>query len=150
MRRTLLIGALLVSAPLGAQESRVYTNADLVQGPVKWTHAVTEDELQSLAANQFRLPGPLPNGPQVVGVMSSPTAGPFGEFPRYAGGDRLDVWPVNPYLGPIGSGFRFHRGFSQFRDSPSPQPHTPPPPRAPVVATRVITMPAGAGVRRPR
>jgi hypothetical protein len=82
MRLTLLL-VLLTSSTAAAQERRVYTNADLVNGPVKWTHAVTQDELRSLEANQFRLPAQYPNGPDVVGVRSSPTAGPYGEFPKY-------------------------------------------------------------------
>jgi hypothetical protein len=161
MRPTLLIGALLVAAPATAQDARVYTNADLVNGPVRWTRTVTQDELRSLEANQFRLPAPLPNGPEIVGVLSSPTAGPFGEFPRYEslqGDGGLGYWPLNPYLSPIGAvgfgGVGFHRGASRFRDRPShvapPQAHTPTPARALAVPPRtVITTPASAGIRRP-
>ena len=162
MRPTLLIGALLVAAPATAQDARVYTNADLVNGPVRWTRTVTQDELRSLEANQFRLPAPLPTGPEIVGVLSSPTAGPFGEFPRYEshqGYGGLGYWSLNPYANSIaGGGFGgvgFYRGASRFRESHAhvapPRPHTPAPARALVVPPRaVITTPASAGIRRPR
>jgi len=159
MRPTLLIGALLVATSASAQNARVYTNADLVNGPVRWTRTVTQDELRCLEANQFRLPAPLPNGPEIVGVLSSPTAGPFGEFPRYEsqGDGGLGYWPLNPYVSPFGAvgfgGVGFHRGVSRFRESPSPaspRPHTPGAARAVAVPPRTVsTTPASAGVRRP-
>src|SRR4051812_10725205 len=37
-----------------------------------------------LAPNQFQLPAPSPNGPRVIGIHSSSTAGPFGEFRAFS------------------------------------------------------------------
>jgi hypothetical protein len=82
MRQLMMFAsALLIGVPLSGQ-SRVITNADLGK-PLPRIATITPEQLLDLAEHQFRYVPPLPNGPQVVGVWSSPTAGPFGEFPRY-------------------------------------------------------------------
>ena len=86
MKRTILVVALAISTPAAAQQSRVYTNADLAPGrPIARTrtHTPTVEELRGLEERQFKFQPSLPDGPKVVGVWSSPTAGPFGEFPHY-------------------------------------------------------------------
>ena len=104
MRLTTLAVVFLAGATVAAQETRVYTNKDLVQGrAIAQKRTVTPEELRGLEERQFKFQPPLPNGPRVVGVWSSPTAGPFGEFPHYReplpGGLRLydSSWGVSPY-----------------------------------------------------
>jgi hypothetical protein len=86
-------------------QSPVYTNADLnkplsVRRPVP-----TAETMEGLAAHQFALPDHY-DGPHVVGVFSSPTAGPFGEFwPQirepWLDGSSLSYAPLGyPALGP--------------------------------------------------
>ena len=81
MKRTILVVALSISTPAAAQQARVYTNADLGR-PVTRTRSITAEELRGLEERQFKFQPRLPDGPRVVGVWSSPTAGPFGEFPH--------------------------------------------------------------------
>jgi hypothetical protein len=60
-------------------QSHVYTNADLNK-PLSTNRPVpTAETMEGLAAHQFALTDHY-DGPHVVGVFSSPTAGPFGEF----------------------------------------------------------------------
>jgi hypothetical protein len=75
-----VLGFLLLSfaAPAMAQ-SHVYTNADLNKPLSTHRPVPTPETIESLAAHQFTLPEHY-DGPYVVGVFSSPTAGPFGEF----------------------------------------------------------------------
>ena len=74
----LSIAFLFVSVPVIGQ-TRIYTDADLGK-PLQWTApAVTPEQLQSLAANQFRSIPPS-RGPQVIVIGSSTTDGPFGPF----------------------------------------------------------------------
>jgi hypothetical protein len=122
MTRTVLVVVLAIATPAAAQQARVYTNADLAQGrPIARTRTVTAEELRGLEERQFKFQPRLPNGPQVVGVWSSPTAGPFGEFPRYRS-NRFDgvgwyayPWALAPYA-PYASirrparNYRDHRG----------------------------------------
>ena len=64
MRVVTLLVVLLTAAPVVAQESRLYTNADLTPNPVTaWTRTVTLAELASLASRQFALSPQLPGGP---------------------------------------------------------------------------------------
>ena len=123
MIRTFLVVTLAMTTPAAAQQARVYTNADLAQGrPIARTRTVTAEELRGLEERQFTFQPRLPNGPRVVGVWSSPTAGPFGEFPHYRS-NRFDglgwydySWGLAPY-GPyapirLGSRSREYRGGS--------------------------------------
>jgi hypothetical protein len=66
-----LLVVLLTSAPVVAQEARVYTNADLGRQTVTWQRTVTAEEWAGLEARQFRLPPSLPDGPTVVVVPSA-------------------------------------------------------------------------------
>jgi hypothetical protein len=52
-----------------------------------------------LAPYQFVYVAPLPPGPRVIGIYSSPTAGPFGEFParRWDGTSYVDPWSMTTY-----------------------------------------------------
>jgi hypothetical protein len=126
MRLTTLFLVFLASATVAAQEARVYTNKDLVQGrAIARKRTVTPEELRGLEERQFKFQPPLPNGPRVVGVWSSPTAGPFGEFPHYREpwntGLRLYdySWGVTPYVPYVpvdrvaSPGRRDHRGSRQ-------------------------------------
>jgi hypothetical protein len=130
MKRTILVVALAISTPAAAQQTRVYTNADLAQGrPITRTRTPTAEELRGLEERQFKFQPSLPDGPRVVGVWSSPTAGPFGEFPHYRA-NRFDglgwydySWGFSPYrpYAPIGRvkspGLRAHRGARHLRRS---------------------------------
>lgn len=100
---------LLAAAPVGAQ-TRVYTNADLTSHPVTtWTRRVTAEELESLRKHQYQAPpAPAPEwGPIITVVRSSPTAGPYGEFPSYRQPRRFEgtwgygaaPWLWSPYGG---------------------------------------------------
>jgi hypothetical protein len=109
MKATLLFVMLLFASPVFAQ-SRVYTNADLGK-PLTWTESVeTPAEAAAiLAPHQFVYLEPS-RGPYVVGIYSSATAGPFGEFPAYTPAARLDAssyfempWSLTTYV-PRGSG----------------------------------------------
>jgi hypothetical protein len=79
-------GLSLVSLPLllsfavpAFAQSHVYTNADLDKPLSAHRPVPTTETIEGLAAHQFALPDHY-DGPHVVGVFSSPTAGPFGEF----------------------------------------------------------------------
>ena len=121
MKRTILVVALSISAPAAAQQARVYTNADLVRA-VRSRAPAPSPPRNSVASksgsSSFSLA--LPDGPRVVGVWSSPTAGPFGEFPHYRsrwldGGLPLYgySWGVAPYRVYGSSG----RGYGSTRSS---------------------------------
>jgi hypothetical protein len=75
-----LLSFLLLSFAVPAfAQSHVYTNADLNK-PLSTRRPIpTAETIEGLAAHQFVLPDHY-DGPYVVGVFSSPTAGPFGEF----------------------------------------------------------------------
>ena len=133
MKRTILVVALAIGSPAAAQQSRVYTNADLAAGrPIARTRTPTAEEFRGLEERQFKFRPSLPDGPQVVGVWSSPTAGPFGEFPHYRSNQFNGLgwydysWGFAPYrpfaYGPIGrarsSGQRDHRG-SRYSSRPA-------------------------------
>jgi hypothetical protein len=135
MRTITLLALLAIAAPAVAQ-SRVYTNDDLVNGPVRWTRTASPEDLRGLEANQFRLPAPRPSEAQVVGVFSSPTAGPFGEFPQYPTlrvtdefygspffGSPYTTWPLG-YVGSYGHG---RRGVRSVTAPISPAVPVPPP-----------------------
>jgi hypothetical protein len=100
-----VVSLLAIAAPAAAQ-SRLYTNADLVTGPVTWTRTVTPEELQGLIARQFVYVPRQPSGPFVGVVGSSPTAGPFGEFRPFPVPTRLDgtsypdpPWQMTTHIG---------------------------------------------------
>lgn len=46
-----------------------------------------------MAVHQTIILSPVPRGPYVVGVYSSPTAGPFGDFKPFTPTTRLDGTP---------------------------------------------------------
>jgi len=60
-----LFGIFVTFVPLAAAQSRVYTNADLGR-PIEWKAEVPKAVMDGLAARQFRLPPPSPEGPTVI------------------------------------------------------------------------------------
>jgi hypothetical protein len=88
MKPLLLLGCLLFASPAFSQAAR-YTNADLGQS-VSSAKVTPAEAAAILAPHQFQLPPSLPPGPRVLGLWSSPTAGPFGEFPEFSPARRLD------------------------------------------------------------
>jgi hypothetical protein len=70
---------LLSFARPAVAQSHVYTNADLNKPLSTHRPVPTAETMEALAAHQFALAEHY-DGPYVVGVFSSPTAGPFGEF----------------------------------------------------------------------
>ena len=102
--------ALLLTAAPAVAQSRVYTNADLGT-PLAATRPDPAAAAAMLAPYQPVFTAPHPNEAQVVGVFSSPTAGPFGEFPletpQRAGSlgsfyDPFVYGRFTPYLGQYG------------------------------------------------
>jgi hypothetical protein len=98
MKYGLAIVVLTVAASASAQP-KVYTNADLNKPLSTNRPSPSPEVLQGLAANQFRL-APHYDGPYVVGVFSSPTAGPFGEFWPQLPDQRFDgtLWSAYPFV----------------------------------------------------
>ena len=88
MKPLLLLGCLLVASPTFSQTPR-YTNADLGQ-PVSSGKVTPAEAATILAPHQFQLQPALPPGPRAFLLHSSPTAGPFGEFPEFSPARRLD------------------------------------------------------------
>ena len=154
MRLLPLAALLLTTSPVFAQ-SRVYTNADLTSNPVTWTRTVTPEEWQGLADRQFVPPPPKSYGPVSIGIYSSPTAGPFGEFPSSVPTRRLDGDPPAIYGLPLWGLHGFH-GRHDRRLNRSLRPMAP---SQPPSGNRVVSRPAQssprtnvaatAGVRRP-
>jgi hypothetical protein len=115
----ILLHLLSFAVPVLAQ-SRVYTNADLNK-PLSMNRPVPSAEtMEGLAAHQFALPDHY-DGPYVVGVFSSPTAGPFGEFwPQirepWVDGSSL---PYSPFGYPaFGPRTYFGRGLAPYAGTP--------------------------------
>lgn len=99
MRLITLLVALLTAAPVFAQGSRLYTNADLGKKSIAWTRTVTAEELHGLEARQFKLPPALPDGPTVI-ILSNreepqplPLTRPLSE-----------PWSLTTYVGPLYGG----------------------------------------------
>ena len=88
MKSLLLVGCLLLSSPAFSQTPR-YTNANLGQS-VSSAKVTPAEAAAILTPHQFQLQPALPPGPRVLGLLSSPTAGPFGEFPEFSPARRLD------------------------------------------------------------
>jgi hypothetical protein len=112
MKSLLLLGCLLLTSPAFSQTPR-YTNADLGQS-VSSVKVTPAEAAAILAPNQFQLPGPSFVGPRVLGIHSSPTAGPFGEFREFSPARRLDgtllsdpQWSVSTWIpfGGFGGGY---------------------------------------------
>jgi hypothetical protein len=119
------IPLLVLSLAMPAREqSHVYTNADLNK-PLSTRRPVpTAETIEGLAAHQFVLPDHY-DGPYVVGVFSSPTAGPFGEFwPQIReswDGSSFSYSPFSnaPFGYPaVGRRTYFGRGLTPFTGSP--------------------------------
>jgi hypothetical protein len=127
--------ALFTAWPVCA-ESPLYTNADLGK-PLTRTHTVAPAQLASLAARQFAYVPPVPPGPQVIILNSSPTAGPFGEFAPFEFGRSMDglpyfnpYWGLNTYWEPnVGPGWRGRSGSPKGMGHSSRQPGQPRAPR---------------------
>ena len=97
MRVITLLVVLFTAAPVVAQESRLYTNADLTPNPVTaWTRTVTLAELASLASRQFALSPQLPGGPTVI-FISLPDAPGFTPFPPTR--PLSEPWSMTTYVG---------------------------------------------------
>ena len=88
MKPLLLLGCLVLASPAFSQTPR-YTNADLGQ-PVSSVKVTPAEAAAILAPHQFQLQPALPPGPRAFLLRSSPTAGPFGEFPEFSPARRLD------------------------------------------------------------
>jgi hypothetical protein len=106
---TLLV-VILAGAPAAAQQSRLYTNADLGKTRVAWSRTVTPEELRGLAAREFVLPPQRPAGPTVVILPDTPRFAPFEPTRPLS-----EPWSMTTYLGHRGRGFR--------RSSPGPGIH---------------------------
>ena len=133
---------LLAGAPLCAQEARVWTNADLGRPLSPTRRTVTPEELASLATHQFvYVPPSREAEPWLVILGSSPTAGPFGEFPTFGAPRSLDgygyaePWFLSTYL-PRGRGGDGRSGFHN-RAPWSPVAMTPALPTVPAPAPAV-------------
>lgn len=90
--------ALLCAAPALAQQSRLYTNADLGR-PLGLARPAPADAARLLEPYQFvPIPEP-PNEAQIVILGSDPTEGPFGPFRRFSHARRLDgsLWSDPPW-----------------------------------------------------
>jgi hypothetical protein len=90
MKSVLLVGCFLVASPAFSQTQRdLPADRGLVvsTGFVKLSPA---EAAAILAPNQFQFLPALPPGPRVLGLLSSPTGGPFGEFPEFSPARRLD------------------------------------------------------------
>jgi hypothetical protein len=104
MNFLLLLGCLFLASPAFSQTPR-YTNADLGQ-PVSSVKGTPAEAAAILAPHQFTLtPAAAADGPRVLILESSVTAGPFGEFREFSPARRLDgtylsdpVWISSPYL----------------------------------------------------
>ena len=96
---------LLSFATPALAQSHVYTNADLNKPLSTHRPVPTPETMESLATHQYTLPEHY-DGPYVVGVFSSPTAGPFGEFwpqirDRWVDGSSFSYAPFEyPAFGP--------------------------------------------------
>jgi hypothetical protein len=90
-----MLPSLLLSLAVPAlAQSHVYTNADLNRPLSTHRPVPTAETMEGLAAHQFVLPDHY-DGPYVVGVFSSPTAGPFGEFWPQIREPRFDGSPLS-------------------------------------------------------
>ncbi len=90
--RSMLVVVLLCAAGPAAAQSRVYTNADLVQGQIHWMRTPTEQELRGLEARQFRLPLPDP-GPAATVV-------PYDSTWPFTNSVRLEPREIDPWTMP--------------------------------------------------
>jgi hypothetical protein len=127
MKALLVIGCLLVASLAFSQTPR-YTNKDLGRS-VSSVKVTPAEAAAILAPHQFQLPAATFDGPRVIGLMSSPTGGPFGEFPEFSPARRLDgtllsdpQWGVStwiPYGGGYGGGYP-RRGDGGHRPAPAP------------------------------
>jgi hypothetical protein len=129
MKSVPLFVCLLLASPAFGQTPR-YNNADLGQ-PVSSIRVTPAEAAAILAPHQFQLPPELPDGPQVLGLWSSPTGGPFGEFRDFSPARRLDgtllsdpQWGATTYTpypgwrgGHVGGGSRAGSGPRQARTS---------------------------------
>jgi hypothetical protein len=132
MKALLVLGCFLLASPAFSQTPK-YTNANLGQ-PVSPARVTPAEAAAILAPHQFKFQPPLPPARRVLGIMSSPTAGPFGEFPEFSPARRLDgtllsdpAWAVTTWIpyggwgGGYGGGHRGGaRGHGDRRPSSSP------------------------------
>lgn len=107
MKTIAFIVTILVVSPAFAQ-SRIFTNADLGKPLSRGSVAKADQAAAVLAPYQFVDVAPREwfQGPTVMVLDSSPTAGPFGEFKEFSPARRLDgsfltdpPWSVTTYLG---------------------------------------------------
>ena len=98
-----LFVCLMLASPAFSQTPR-YTNRDVGQS-VSSTRVTPAEAAAILAPHQFVWQPTLPAEPRVLGLFSSPTGGPFGEFPEFSPARRLDgtllsdpQWGVTTYL----------------------------------------------------
>jgi hypothetical protein len=122
----LVLVAFLLASQAFSQTPR-YTNADLGQS-VSSAGVTPAEAAAILAPHQFQLPAPSFDGPRVVDIYSSPTAGPFGEFPEFSPARRLDgtllsdpQWSASTWIPYGGYGRGFGGGHSR-RGSSEPRP----------------------------
>jgi hypothetical protein len=82
-------------------QSRLYTNADLVTGPVKWERPLPNaDELRWLLAHSFVLPRPWsPLDPISVSGGARTTDGPYGALTLTPAKPLAEPWSVTTYYG---------------------------------------------------
>lgn len=78
MRRFVVMASTLLMAGPAFGQSHVYTNADLGK-PLARITTVTPEQLEEMAAHQFRLPPAIPNGPTFI-VIGSRTPPPQSEW----------------------------------------------------------------------
>jgi hypothetical protein len=103
MKSLAVVVCLLLASPAFSQTPR-YTNADLGQS-VSSVRVTPAEAAAIMAPFQFRLPPELPDGPQILGLWTSPTGGPYGEFREFSPARRLDgtllsdpQWGVTTYI----------------------------------------------------
>ena len=101
LRRTALTLVFTFVAGSVFGQSRLYTNADLVTGRVKWERPVpSTDEMRWLVAHSFVLPrlwSPL--DPISVGGGARTTDGPYGTLTLTPAKPLAEPWSVTTYYG---------------------------------------------------
>lgn len=101
LRRSALTLVLTFVAGSVFGQSRLYTNADLVMGRVKWERPLpSADELRWLRAHSFVLPRPWsPLDPISFSGGARTTDGPYGTLTLTPAKPLAEPWSVTTYYG---------------------------------------------------